>query len=346
MKSSDQPGKIYLPFSSSGSKQAIPIASQIGIAGGRASYTDGFPPLTRTPLAAGGRPPYGTDMNGILYAVTAIQQWQSAGGLFRYDSDLSTRIGGYPKGATLAKASGTGIWQSTVDDNTSDPDAGGAGWASISASSPGGVARFTTSGSFTVPDGVTEIFVSGCGGGGGGGGGAGSSSSAGPGGGGGGGAGRSAVKERFTVTPGQVIAVTIGTAGSGGSGSTTNGGNGSAGGSTSLAGLISLSGGGGGNGGNGSTGSGGDGGAPGGQWGTDAQIPSTGGNGGSGGSGPFGTGGGGGRGGLSAGTTVSGTIAFGFGAGGAGGGSNYSSTTGRSGAAGLNGMPGLLIIEW
>lgn len=128
MQSSNQPGKISLPFAASGAKQPIPVDSQVGIEDGRASYTDGFPPLTRTPLAAGGKPPFGTDMNGILNSVTAIQQWQSAGGGFKYDAAFSTSIGGYPAGAMLVRSDNSGLWVSTVDSNTSDPDAGGAGW--------------------------------------------------------------------------------------------------------------------------------------------------------------------------------------------------------------------------
>lgn len=128
MQSSSLPDKITVPFADSGQKTAIPIDSQVGIEDARASYEDGFPPLTRTPLAAGGKPPFGTDMNGILYAITVIQQWQSAGGMFKYDSAFSTAINGYPKGALLLKADSSGYWQNTVENNTSDPDAAGAGW--------------------------------------------------------------------------------------------------------------------------------------------------------------------------------------------------------------------------
>lgn len=128
MQSSNQPGKISLPFAASGAKQPIPVASQVGIEDGRASYTDGFPPLTRTPLAAGGKPPFGTDMNGILNSVTAIQQWQSAGGGFKYDAVFSASISGYPAGAMLVRADNSGLWVNTIDGNVSDPDAGGAGW--------------------------------------------------------------------------------------------------------------------------------------------------------------------------------------------------------------------------
>lgn len=132
MQSSNQPEKISLPFATSGQKQPIPVASQIGIEDGRASYSDGFPPLTRTPLAAGGVPPFGTDMNGILNAITLIQQWQSAGGMFMFDAVFAAAIGGYAKGAFILKADASGFWQSTIESNTNNPDTGGAGWADFS----------------------------------------------------------------------------------------------------------------------------------------------------------------------------------------------------------------------
>lgn len=131
MQSSNQPGKISLPFANSGAKQPIPVESQVGIEDGRASYVDGFPPLTRTPLAAGGKPPFGTDMNGILFAVTAVQQWQSAGGGFKYDSDFATSIGGYPAGAFLVRSDNAGLWVNYLDGNISDPESGGAGWSPL-----------------------------------------------------------------------------------------------------------------------------------------------------------------------------------------------------------------------
>jgi hypothetical protein len=106
----------------------IPTASQISITPGAASLTDGFPPLNFLPVSAGGVPPFGKDMNGILKAITQAVQWQQAGGLPIYNSTFSTAIGGYPHGAVLIKASGVGFWCSTADNNTSNPDTGGANW--------------------------------------------------------------------------------------------------------------------------------------------------------------------------------------------------------------------------
>lgn len=131
MDSTSAPTKISLPFADSGAKNTIPVASQIGITNGAASYTDGFPPLTRTPIVAGGIPPFGVDMNGILNAITDIQQWQSAGSGFKYDSAFATAIGGYPKGARLTNAAATGEWFNTVENNATNPDTGGAGWVPL-----------------------------------------------------------------------------------------------------------------------------------------------------------------------------------------------------------------------
>lgn len=134
MQLSQVPSKVPVPFAESGTKNTIPTASQIGITPGAASLTDGFPPLTFTPLSAGGVPPSGADFNGIFNLITAIQQWQSAGGIFPYDASFATSIGGYPKGAILLKASGAGYWVCLSDNNSTNPDTGGAGWIAFDPS--------------------------------------------------------------------------------------------------------------------------------------------------------------------------------------------------------------------
>lgn len=127
------PGKITLPFASSGAKNTIPVASQIGITPGAASLVDGFPPLTRTPIAAGGVPPSGLDFNGILYELSAVIRWANAGGGYTYDATFAadTNVNGYPKGARVMRSDGLGYWFNTVDNNTVDPESAGAvaaGW--------------------------------------------------------------------------------------------------------------------------------------------------------------------------------------------------------------------------
>lgn len=128
------PAKIPLPFAyAAGSSyiESIPTASQIGITNGRASLHDGFPPLTFTPISLGGTPPLGADFNGILNEITAIQQWQEAGGFFPYDSAFATTIGGYPAGAVIQSANSAGFWINNVSANSTNPDTGGAGWTPL-----------------------------------------------------------------------------------------------------------------------------------------------------------------------------------------------------------------------
>ncbi len=128
MQASNAPSKSPVPFAESGSKNTIPVASQIGITPGLASFTDGFPPLTMTPLAAGGVPPRGQDFNGILYFLSAAARWGQAGGGYIYDAAFATAVGGYPKGAVLLRADLLGFWLNTVDNNVTNPDSGGVGW--------------------------------------------------------------------------------------------------------------------------------------------------------------------------------------------------------------------------
>ena len=135
MQASDIPVKLQIPFGNSaggGFINVIPKDSQIAITPGAASLTDGFPPLTFLPVASGGIPPFGADFNGILYEISAWARWVSAGGPVKYDAAFSTAIGGYPMGAMLTSASGGSWWLSTANNNTTDPDAGGANWVWIS----------------------------------------------------------------------------------------------------------------------------------------------------------------------------------------------------------------------
>jgi hypothetical protein len=222
---------------------------------------------------------------------------------------------------------------------------------------------FTANGTFVVPPGVTEVWVTGCAAGGNGGAGSGG------GGGGGGGQGRSVIRKSIPVTAGASITVTIGAVGvnttfgglltlafgaNGATGATGLGAELAGNGSAAAAGSAAF-----GFGGKGGTNSsGGLGGGGGG-----AQSPldltvagangtngvsgggagGTGGNGGAGGAGGGGGGGGGAGGGTQTGASCKGGDANGYGAGGGGGGNNGG--TGGSGLGGAGG-PGLLIVEW
>lgn len=128
MQLSSAPAQLSLAFAANGSKNTIPVASQIGITPGAASFNDGFPPLTMEAVAAGGIPPSGLDFNGVLYEMSAADVWYCAGGGFPYNVTFAAAIGGYPKGARVLRADGLSVWLNTVDNNSSNPDTGGAGW--------------------------------------------------------------------------------------------------------------------------------------------------------------------------------------------------------------------------
>lgn len=122
------PPQVTEAFALSGTKNVIPVASQIGITPGAASFTDGFPPLTATPIASGGIPPTVADVNGILNMISAHVAYLQSGAGYQYSSAISTAIGGYNVGAVLLSADNTGYWQNLTANNTTNPDTGGAGW--------------------------------------------------------------------------------------------------------------------------------------------------------------------------------------------------------------------------
>lgn len=130
MQTSQTPALLPLAFAASGTKNTIPETSQIGIVDGAASLPDGFVPLNSTPISSGGIPPTRADMNGILFMISAWARWQSAGGGVPYNSTFATdsNVGGYPKGARVLRSDGTGYWLNQTENNSTNPDTGGAGW--------------------------------------------------------------------------------------------------------------------------------------------------------------------------------------------------------------------------
>lgn len=115
-----RPSNLSIPFANTGAKNTIPVASQIGITPGAASYTDGFPPLTMTPIPAGGVPPSGLDVNGIYNAISAHTVFQNAGGKYRFDAALATAIGGYPVGFVLQDDAGLSEYVNILANNSTD----------------------------------------------------------------------------------------------------------------------------------------------------------------------------------------------------------------------------------
>lgn len=119
-----QPKLLSKPWASDGLKNNIPAERGGGLAQEAATYAEGFPSITMTPISVGGKPPSGKDMNGVLYEISAHTVWQNQGGRYRFDQSFCDAIGGYPKGAVLINDTLDTEYISLADANTHNPNNG------------------------------------------------------------------------------------------------------------------------------------------------------------------------------------------------------------------------------
>lgn len=109
----------------------IPVPTQVGVVVGAASFEDGFPPATMSdPETEGGVPPFGQDMNGILYMISVYCALMQAGQIVPFNADVATAITGYAVGAKVASLTVPGrVWTNILGGNANDPDVTPTGWA-------------------------------------------------------------------------------------------------------------------------------------------------------------------------------------------------------------------------
>ena len=138
--------RLMKPFANSGNKAAIP---QTGTDPARASYETGFTPLNMTPIAAGGVPPSGRDMNGILYDLSNAMMWQQAMGILPYDATVS-----YPNGALVVY--GGMMWKCLADDTLNVTPVNGAKWTSDIHTGYVKKTGDTMTGPLTIPNGTAS----------------------------------------------------------------------------------------------------------------------------------------------------------------------------------------------
>ncbi len=246
MNRTDAPKKQPIPFAVNGQREDLLTTTPAG--DNTASYNLGFPPVTMILKAAGGLPPKGQDMNQILFELSNLSRWFSAGALNNFDSSFASSISGYPKGSVLLSNDSSTIYVSTVDGNTNNPNTGGSGWKNLLDFLGMGdgkgrlinIQTITATSTYTPTSGTKFIIVELVGGGGGGGGAptTNASQTASGGGGGGGGYVRKLITSGFS---GQAITI-----GGGGLGATGGSASGDPGGSTTFMGLVASGGGGGG----------------------------------------------------------------------------------------------------
>lgn len=112
------PKLLSKAWATSGSKNAIPTNRTSSLSQGSATYDEGFPTITMTPIAQGGKAPSGKDMNGILNEITEHIVYQNKGGAYTFNSDFAAEISGYEKGAVLISDDYTKFMVSLIDNNT------------------------------------------------------------------------------------------------------------------------------------------------------------------------------------------------------------------------------------
>ena len=113
------PKLLTTPFAANGAKNEIPLQA-VTVPGktNMASWMLGFPPVTMMALEAGGMPPEGMDMNGVLNAISSHIVFQNKGGQYKFDAEFAEALGGYPAGVILVSDDFKSAYISLVDNNT------------------------------------------------------------------------------------------------------------------------------------------------------------------------------------------------------------------------------------
>lgn len=152
----DQPKLITTPFAQDAPAGAVdPIPETLAPSDPiqNASWTAGFPNVTMIPLAAGGIPPRGQSMNGVLKAISEHSAYVGGGGQYKWDQDWVDAKGGYAKGAVLQSDDGLASYVSAVDNNTdnfnTDPASIGTSWFPYS-----GAVKIDSAGTGLIQDGT------------------------------------------------------------------------------------------------------------------------------------------------------------------------------------------------
>lgn len=117
---------ISTPFAQEGEKTEIQNVT--GEFDNSATYRLGFPPITMQSIRLGGKPPKGTDFNGVLFDITENISFLCKGGRYQYNAGLSTLMGGYPEGSNLLLDDNVTEVVSTVAGNQNNPNTDMTGW--------------------------------------------------------------------------------------------------------------------------------------------------------------------------------------------------------------------------
>ena len=130
------PKLLTKPFASEGLRNSIAEDVTETTPANAATYTKGFPAVTMTPIAVGGQPPSGKDMNGILYELSSHIVYINKGGSYKFDADFCEEIGGYDIGCVLQSDDSLSLYVNTLPNNKTNPNTSNSrGWKVIASSS-------------------------------------------------------------------------------------------------------------------------------------------------------------------------------------------------------------------
>ena len=130
-----QPDLILTPFGENADPstiRTIPETVSPSDPKQNASWSKGFPIATMTAISAGGVPPEGKDLNGVLNAISKHTVFSEGGGQYRWSDEYVSANGGYSKGSIIQADSGLISYFSLIDGNTenfnTNPGAIGVSW--------------------------------------------------------------------------------------------------------------------------------------------------------------------------------------------------------------------------
>ena len=129
-----RPKRLTKAFAEEGLKNSIPDIATESTAANAATYSKGFPAVTMTPIAVGGQPPSGKDMNGILYELSSHIAYMNKGGQYKFDADFCEEVGGYDVGAVVQSDDDLTLYVNQVPNNKTNPNTTGSkGWKVIAS---------------------------------------------------------------------------------------------------------------------------------------------------------------------------------------------------------------------
>lgn len=130
-----QPDILTIPFAANAAPETInpiPISREPTDPAQQATWSEGFPRVTMQPMATGGIPPKGQDMNGALKAISEHIVYMGSGGFYRWSDAWVAAKGGYPLGAVLQSNDGRSAYVNIVEGNAvnfnTTPSSIGVSW--------------------------------------------------------------------------------------------------------------------------------------------------------------------------------------------------------------------------